>query len=1467
MRRRSINSLVHKDKVLDNEFFGIPLLFGNDVSLTMDGTYYTFKGNFGGNFVKTLNDKFLPSKKTNALFKKLTNTEITIAPFFMLELYIIINTMVEDKKIYYKVNKKALANLVITIHTKTWFKPDTMIEYTYALNMDRVNKTMALQYKDYQFAMFKRYEYLKNKLGYLGMLLDVATGGGKTYMGLSLVEAVEADVVFIVTIKQNLQTTWVDALLDDSDPSKYYFKNKIKEEDVYTVDDYNKGKPYNGAKYVIFNYEALDKLYRLVDTIKYKNCSFIVDEAHNFVSLKSNRREELIKVIEKTGSTHRFFLTGTAVKDSPLDMIIYIELLDPRATKETLKIYREIYGSPNKMLKEIVPIRYGDLAIKVEKHELKLDPIEYITLDVAIDKPERYSLANIKQDMIAYFDKRTKEIFDNRKKDRDRFDFLIKKVRSKSSIPSYLWEKYLADHTEVRKLYDSNSMYLKPTLAKEVFNFEKDNIVANLVGPEKEEFKDLTVILKYPVLKVRGEVLGRVVLQARINCHKEMAEKIDYSILNTTTAKSVVMSSYIPVCEAATVALLKQGFKPIEIYGKFTKDQDNRIRLFKNDPDVDPMVGTLKSISTAHHFTVADIVFLLDTPFRTYILDQAIARAWRTGQTENVKVIHTRLKLNVDNINSRNIDILKWAKSMVEEITGNDISYLDFDKGKVLDNIDLEGFYFDPLEAKENKEFEMKRTRLKLSAYANNNTVKVDNEGMLSNLVDKVKNWFKKKEDSKKKKDVIVDCESELAYTTIKQLTGNTYGPWQMMYDIIIDDCENDADIGGLVATMEDRVKEIDKAIADGSKKVANRKLKESEYDSELFDPKWGFKEERSYLKYAYECNESTIKYINDDIWANDNEKDKVDPKNIKELHRLNKLMYNKILEVIKIIEKGIKVNKIDVESMEGNIDAEGIKDVFKWIKDIATSDKSKMKDYGVKTTYGVYNILNYPLQEIFGDYFDRKIIYLDNEDSSIKLPIDLIKEASDNINSFIKSNQKSYVFTLDTEIDDKLDNYTSKVKTSKTHTMNIGLTLMKNKKLSDGYAEYIDLLNKGIKTYKDDKEGIKALTDLKKSIESLMSYIDSNVKLVKIDNSKLDRETFNSIDIETINPDDEFIELKISETIEKEPDEGLEESDVVDKEAIIVPILIASSAYLAYKIAEEKMIRTYGVKKDIDFESFDTNNGQTHGEITLNHIANDILEMSELITSTDKHILKVASDNIRVADLESFDVFRGLASAGLNKVNKAIDKLKVLLKTNNQDYKEIGKNDVRMDKEIAIPKGYVGNLLNASEDILKASINITNLKSNIETTIVEISGFINSESLRESSILKSNFIKILDKNAEDLYNLNTKYLTASRVDRCKVYDLISNTNDIALINTNLRNASKLINNSELMGIKNSLSMIDELVKAVVSNQDKFSKIKMKELGLIIDHLISYVSGVATLVYLKNSVDIMLDNIRTAIKE
>ena len=152
-------------------------------------------------------------------------------------------------------------------------------------------------------------------------------------------------------------------------------------------------------------------------------------------------------------------------------------------------------------------------------------------------------------------------------------------------------------------------------------------------------------------------------------------------IMASTSARQTTISSSVSSVWTA-VSWMKAKWR-LKNRKFCNRSSDNKIEDNKSDP----AIGTYKSISTGHHLVVADLVLLMDVPFRTYVLDQAIARVYRMGQKNIVHILYTKLDTGEDyNINSRNIDILKWAKDAVEEITGNTIKGLDFDKGKEIAN-------------------------------------------------------------------------------------------------------------------------------------------------------------------------------------------------------------------------------------------------------------------------------------------------------------------------------------------------------------------------------------------------------------------------------------------------------------------------------------------------------------------------------------------------------------------------------------------------------------------------------------------------------------------------------------------------------------------------------------------------------------------------------------------------------------
>lgn len=645
---------------------------------------YTFGSNFGINFRGYIMNSIVGSKKFDLLFRNLNFKEIVIDSFFLLELNEICKYIIGGEAPFSTwVNQKAIKALHELIEKETWLNPK---EYDFhgefKLNMDLMDKVMSTKPLEFQKTAYSSYEMFKNNLGYNGILLDAATGTGKSFLSISLSIALESEIVIMVVMNVSIDATWKKSLLRENFFNKGF---EPTEADIYTSGDYYNKKPYTGQKYVIFNYEAINKLNLFIGKFKYRKITIIVDEVHNFTA-DNKRKNELIELANITNSKDIILLSGTPIKSSTLELIPYLELIDPKFTPVVKNRFQKIYGSPNNILKRCTPIRYGMMSTRIEKSELNLEPVEYKTITVNLPDGNLYTLKHIKEEMIKYIDIRSKEIEENTWKYKNVYNQLLEKVKFSSRLPDVTWIEYQNDFELVCEYYVKRQLMFHGDLIKRVNDFEKAIILSGLQGDEKKQFKEAAVCLKYPMLKIRGEVLGIIVLGNRIKCHKEMAKVLDYSILDSTVAKGIVMTSYIEIADAVVEKLKKQKYNPATIYGDNTKQSSKTISDFIEKEDINPLVGTYKSVSTGLHLVVANMMILLDLPFRTYMLDQAIARVHRMGQDKQVIVLYTVLDTGEEyNINSRNIDILKWSKEAIEEITGHMVKGLDFEKGRALD--------------------------------------------------------------------------------------------------------------------------------------------------------------------------------------------------------------------------------------------------------------------------------------------------------------------------------------------------------------------------------------------------------------------------------------------------------------------------------------------------------------------------------------------------------------------------------------------------------------------------------------------------------------------------------------------------------------------------------------------------------------------------------------------------------------
>ena len=101
------------------------------------------------------------------------------------------------------------------------------------------------------------------------------------------------------------------------------------------------------------------------------------------------------------------------------------------------------------------------------------------------------------------------------------------------------------------------------------------------------------------------------------------------------------------------------------------KDLPQIVNEFGLNDDLNPLIATYQSLSSAVPMVMANNSLMMNTPFRSYEMEQAIARTDRIGQTEDVYVTTVLLDTKGEpNISTRSNEIMEWSRQQVEEILG-----------------------------------------------------------------------------------------------------------------------------------------------------------------------------------------------------------------------------------------------------------------------------------------------------------------------------------------------------------------------------------------------------------------------------------------------------------------------------------------------------------------------------------------------------------------------------------------------------------------------------------------------------------------------------------------------------------------------------------------------------------------------------------------------------------------------------
>lgn len=482
-----------------------------------------------------------------------------------------------------------------------------------------------------------------------------------TVTGISVALVNNASKVIVVSPKNAVYDAWEDDIVDKmKDKQKIW----IADRDV----DFDPK-----AKWFIVHYEALGKIMNEINTFKNERVVIILDESHNFNDPMSLRTALFLELCKRVNPVDIVWSSGTPIKAMGSDAIPLFRCIDPLFTSSVEMRMKKIFGKDASKANDVLANRLAMVSYKVPKEMfMKTEPI-IEEIPVALPNGEDYTLDRIKTKMVLFIEERTKYYEARRPKDEEFYKKCLtifsasigSDAKLRSDFDTY--NHYV--NTFIKSGFDSRTMGAMAVFCNA---FEKEQIIPRLDKELRNEFKDVKSVIKYTSLKIRGECLGRVLEKERKNAHLDMAKHYDlFELVNVAKKKTIIFTSYVEIVDTVYDRFAKAKYKPLKVTAETNKNLTSIISQFDKDAKSNPLAATYQSLSTAVRLTMANNIITVNSPYRDHIMTQAIARAWRIGQDEQVFVWHMVLDTgDVPNISTRTNDILKWSKEQVDQIMG-----------------------------------------------------------------------------------------------------------------------------------------------------------------------------------------------------------------------------------------------------------------------------------------------------------------------------------------------------------------------------------------------------------------------------------------------------------------------------------------------------------------------------------------------------------------------------------------------------------------------------------------------------------------------------------------------------------------------------------------------------------------------------------------------------------------------------
>lgn len=610
-------------------------------------------------FIRAINKYWKTSRVEKYLFKSITWRSLISYEFYALELESLLVPMINDFDSRFRVPRHTLNDIVEQLQQNTWLanrnKPLPPIDYS---GLNRLNVKLLPD----QVKFIETYIKTTTIMSLNGLMLAADPGTGKTIASLGLKETLNIKRVIVICPKPAIDLVWVSTVKSRYHTPKQYWTPNLP------ID-----KLTPETEFIIINYEYIEKLKQLLPRLG-KNLSdfgVILDEAHYLNNFNSDRTIQFLSLcLSDIKSKHIVSLTGTPIKAESVEVIPLLRAIDPLFTPKVEESFKKLFGGEANKATTILRNRVSLIQHRVYKDLGDVKPPELIDYTVTIPNGDDYTLEAIRAKMVKFVEERTKHYDQIMKTVTAEFEMILSNFqKSLNPKENQAYQEYRADlKIVIRSGGDpSSSRYMQSC------NTYERQVIGPKLSPEvKKRFNEIKSIVKYPKLKIMGECLGQIVGRARIECHIDIAKNLEISaIFESTLKKTLIFSNYTEVILALGDKLTNDGYKIALVYSDTSKKLNEIVNNYRDDPNLNPLIATYASLSTAVPLIMADTMVCIDVAFRSYIMEQAIARIYRLGQTNQTRVYYIKLSTGEKpNISQRTYDILAWAQKEVEMITG-----------------------------------------------------------------------------------------------------------------------------------------------------------------------------------------------------------------------------------------------------------------------------------------------------------------------------------------------------------------------------------------------------------------------------------------------------------------------------------------------------------------------------------------------------------------------------------------------------------------------------------------------------------------------------------------------------------------------------------------------------------------------------------------------------------------------------